>query len=98
MKLNRILILTVFVCGMASPAIADKMSVDESVQKMQDKLNLSEEQADQIRPVLEEYNDGMKELKQEKKENLSGILSGEQMDELKKMEKEEYSDKEKDFL
>jgi Spy/CpxP family protein refolding chaperone len=84
MNIKKMLIAAAVVCSLATPVLAHEksMDVDEKIAKMKSELNLTEEQANQIRPILEEYKDKMSKAMEEKKDKLRQVLSSVQMDHL----------------
>ncbi len=68
------------------------MNVDEKVEKMKAELHLTQDQANQIKPVIQEYKEKADKLHKDKEDKLSRILSSDQMNQLKAMKKDKYED------
>lgn len=89
MKLKKMLLASTLFFLAAMPVWANEMmSVDEKVKKMKMDLNLTDEQANQVKPIIEDYKSQMNKLHDEKKARLGKVLSTEQMDRLEDMKKE----------
>lgn len=83
MNCRKLLFMLAFLSA-AATVYADKMwSIDEKVRKIQDELKLSQEQADQIRPILQEYKDKIDQAGDAKEDKLRKILTEDQMNQLK---------------
>ncbi|MBP9855209.1 MAG: hypothetical protein KBD53_10135 [Candidatus Omnitrophica bacterium] len=70
-------------------------SVNEKLQKMKTELNLTDEQVDKIRPIIQDYKDAMDKAQNDKEDRLRQVLSSDQMNQLKDMKKD-MKDKMKD--
>ncbi|MBL8013377.1 MAG: hypothetical protein JNN05_05965 [Candidatus Omnitrophica bacterium] len=68
------------------------MNVDEKVKDMQRELSLTDNQANEVRPILQDFKDKMENLKQDKESKLSKVLSDEQMTKFRDMkdDKDKY--------
>lgn len=93
MRLNLIL-AGMLLALLAAPVFANRMtmSVDEKVEKLQSKLGLTDEQAKEIRPIIKDYVDAMREAKDEKEDRLQDVLTPEQMKELKSIKMEKHAE------
>ena len=96
MKIKKILLGVVMLFLFSSPVYADRMiNVDEKIQKMKTDLNLTQDQADRIRPIIQDYKDKMEKAHKDKEDKLNQVLSADQMKKLKDMKKaEEQEEKE----
>jgi Spy/CpxP family protein refolding chaperone len=98
MKAPLLLSLTAAVCLLGAPAFADSVDeyykIDERLEKMKTDLKLTDEQAKEIKPVMENYKDKLHEARKEKEEKLEKILSAEQNDQMKQY-KEDMNKSEK---
>jgi Spy/CpxP family protein refolding chaperone len=79
-----------FLCTGSVYANKMMMTADEKVQKMKKELNLTDDQVNQVRPIIQEYKDKMDALMQEKETKLSSVLTLDQMNKMKKMKNEKY--------
>lgn len=71
-----------------SPVRANEMmNVDQKVQKMKAELNLTDDQANQIKPIIQDYKNQMEQAKKNKEDRLRGVLSSQQMDQMKEKHK-----------
>ncbi len=90
---------------LAGPTFANMdYNVDEKIQKMKTELNLTDAQANAVKPILEEFKSrkealkegpdknafqkDMMQLKMEKEQKLSQVLTSEQMGKLRSMKDE----------
>lgn len=90
MKTKAFLLGSLLVVLLSASVYANKMmSVDEKLQKMRSQLNLTQQEVEQARPIIQEYKDKMDRARQEKEDKLSRIFSPEQMNQLRSM-KQDY--------
>ena len=55
------------------------LSADDIVAKMKTQLELTDQQADKVKPIIENYLAQIQQLKLEEKKQLSRVLTGQQM-------------------
>ena len=105
MKTVSKLFLTIGVCSLcfASVALAHYPRLERKVEKMQERLNLSEEQTDSVKAVFEnafakceseafpERRECMKSQRETIHQDLEQILTAEQLEELKELREERRS-------
>jgi hypothetical protein len=73
----------------------ENMSVDEKVEKMKSNLALTDDQANQIKPILQDYKMKKDQLDQDKEQKLSAILNSTQMQQLREMKVDKDNKEEK---
>lgn len=64
------------------------MNIDDKIKDMQNKLSLTDNQASEVRPILQDYKDKVDNLREDKDSKLSKVLSDEQMTKLRDMKDE----------
>ncbi len=74
-------------------AVADP---EKKADKMAEKLGLDANQTAEVEEILTDYHEGKKALKEQKEEGLKGVLTDEQMEQLKAMHKEKDKKHHKD--
>jgi hypothetical protein len=73
----------------------ENMSVDEKVMKLKNNLALTDDQANQIKPILQDYKMKKDQLDQDKEQKLSAILNATQMQQLREMKVDKENKEEK---
>ncbi|MBI4432973.1 MAG: hypothetical protein HY592_05805 [Candidatus Omnitrophica bacterium] len=91
--MKRLIVITVMMCFLGGfTAFAnvshEGMNVGKKVEKMKTQLLLTPDQESQVKTILNDYKDKMKDLKQEKKDRISAVLTPEQRDKHEAMMKE----------
>jgi Spy/CpxP family protein refolding chaperone len=93
MNCKKLLLLPAFLLVVTSSVYANKMmNVDEKVDKMKAELNLTPDQANQVKPIIQEYKEKLDTIHKDKEEKLSRILSSDQMNQMKAMKKDKQED------
>lgn len=64
------------------------MSAEDRVVKMTKNLNLTSDQVNAVRPIIQDYKNRMEQLEQEKEQKLKAVLTTDQMTKMKQMKKE----------
>lgn len=77
-----VLFLTGFACA------NEHFNVDDKVNRMKTELNLTDDQARAVKPILEDYKNTMELAEKEKKGRLASVLTDDQMKKMMQMKKE----------
>ena len=60
-------------------AVQQQLSADDIVAKMKTQLELTDQQVDEVKPIIKNYLAKEKQLKLEEKKQLSKVLTGQQL-------------------
>jgi Spy/CpxP family protein refolding chaperone len=93
MKLNKILALSVLSVLAIAPVWAnEEINVDEKVNMLKTELTLTDEQVNQVKPIIEEYKINREQIDKAKEDQLKAVLTDEQMDKFKEWKKKKHAE------
>ena len=70
----------------------EKFDVDQKIKDWKTELNLTDDQAKAIKPILEDYKNKMEDAHKDKEQRLSAVLSSDQMNKIKAMMHDKKND------
>jgi len=77
---------------LSSAAFANmNMSVDDKVNQMKTNLNLTDNQVNEVRPIIQDFKDKMDQIVKEKELKLSAILTPDQVSKMQSMKNDRDS-------
>ena len=96
MNIKRLLLVPALMFAVAAPALAydADFNVEANVKKMKVELGLTDTQAEQIKPIIQDYKNNIERAHDEKQERLNAVLNNDQQGRLKaNMKDKKHDDK-----
>ena len=89
MKAKMTILSAIVVMVLITPVYAmEDFNVNDKINMMRTDLNLTDDQANAVKPILADYKNKLEQAHKEKEDRLKNILSSDQMSKMKDMKKE----------